>query len=177
MFGRGASCGLCNRARVIGTAVNPLAPAPQTPAGSGCRLPGCGLFGRNQGPAYAPPMACAPAPMCAPSYGPGYAEAPSGYAAPGIYNGECADPGYSAAMPGDCGCRSDCGGTCGSVNNGGAAFQGGTVDPYLNGGFSGGAVMQGDGFQSRGYDSRRFDEQGDRIISQDPLPPGMQFTN
>lgn len=173
MFGRGAGCGLCNRARAIGTAVNPLAPAPQTPAGSGCRLPGCGLFGRNQSPAYAPPMAYAPAPMCAPSYGPDYAQA----------QGEYADPGYSSAMPGDCSCGSDCGGTCGSVNQGGAAFQGGAVDPYLgSGSYQGGAVMQGDGFQSRGYDARRFDEQGDRIISQDPMPSemgasGMQFTN
>lgn len=183
MFGRGASCGLCNRARAIGTAINPLAAAPTpAPAAPGCRLPGCGLFGRNQTPGYAPPTAYAPAPMCAPtyapSYNPSYAEGQGGYAAPGYYDGECADPGYSAAMPGDCGCGTACGGTCGSANNGGGAYEGGVVDPYLgNGGYSGGNVMQGDGFQSRNYGARRFDDQGDRIISQDPMPSGMEYTN
>ncbi len=195
MFGRGARCGLCNRARAIGTAINPLAaapaPAPTAAAAPGCRLPGCGLFGRNQAPnyapTYAPPTAYAPAPACAPNYAPNYGNCQGGYAAPGYaapnyaHDG-CASEGYSSAMPSDCGCGVSCGGNCGSSYQGGVMYDGSGVDPYLgsgavNGGYQGGGSMQGDGFQPRNYRANRYDEQGDRIISEDPMPSGIEYLN
>ncbi len=184
LFGRGASCGLCNRARAIGTAINPLAAAPAprpmgAPPAPGCRIPRCGLFGRNQTPTHAPPAACAPAPTCAPSYGPSYGGGQGGYAGPSYANGDCVSEGYSAAMPGDCGCGTSCGGNCGAYN-GGVMYDRGVVDPYLgsgatNGGYQGGEVIQGDGFQARSYGARRFDDQGDQIISEDPMPAGIEY--
>jgi hypothetical protein len=59
-------------------------------------------------------------------------------------------------------------------------YDRGVVDPYLgsgtiNGGYQGGEAIQGDGFESRRYGARRFDDQGDQIISEDPLPAGIEY--
>lgn len=61
-------------------------------------------------------------------------------------------------------------------------YDRGVVDPYLgsgtnNGAYQGGAVLQGDGFQPRNYEARRFDDQGDLIISEESLPAGIEYRN
>ncbi len=78
-------------------------------------------------------------------------------------------------MAGNCECESPCGGTCGSLNGGGF------VDPYLgsgavNGGYQG-EVLQGDRFLPRSHETRRYDSQGDRIISEEPLPSAIEYLN
>ncbi|MCM2374017.1 hypothetical protein [Aporhodopirellula aestuarii] len=176
-FGRGARCGLCSRAGAVGTAINPLAPPPNTvpvaPAAPLFNAPRCRLFGRNAAPTYAPPVAVAPMAPCQGVCQDGYAG--------GAYVDDC----YSAGMAGDCG--SPCGGQCGGSSYGGVQYDGGVVDPYLgsgvyDGGYTNGGVIQSDDFQPRTYESRRYspgqyDAQGDRIISVDPLPPGSQILN
>lgn len=175
LFGRGARCGLCNRGAVPAP-VNPAAPAQ--PAAPGCGLlPRCGLFGRKPAPTHTPPVACTP-----PA---GYAPLPTrpdvcrdGNTGQGYVGSGCVDGGYSMGMGGDCGC---------APGYGAAPSQGGVVDPYLRGGvnnggypidgdYSGG-VIQGDGFQPRTYQSNRVDEHGDRIISEEPLPPGARVVD
>ncbi|MEM9585786.1 MAG: hypothetical protein AAGA03_00780 [Planctomycetota bacterium] len=87
-FGRGASCGLCNRLSTAGQALNPFAPAPTAPA-------------------IAPPQA--PCNTCPAPYASGYAAAPTYAPAPQVDCG-CA-PGYIGSGVYGSACPSD---VCGS---------------------------------------------------------------
>jgi len=167
LFGRGAGCGLCNRIGAVGNAINPLAPAPGVAPVAGVAPPkrGCGLFNRNPAPIYAPPVACAPAPNCANEcVGSGY-----GY-------GGYVDNGYASAMPGDC---QSC------TSHGG--YESGVVhDPYLAApvmgneypvdGYSNGGIPSGGWYDRNNapYGARKFDSQGDEIISESPMPAGAR---
>lgn len=163
VFGRGAQCGLGNRG-AIAAPVNPYAPAqPAAP----CRLiPRCGLFNRNPAPTYTPPFASAPPANCAPM-----ATCPD-ICQDGYVGSGCVEGDYSVGMGGGCGYGQGFGG----VN-----YQGGVVDPYLggvnNGGYPTGGVIQGDRFQPRTYQSNKVDSYGDRIISEEPLPPGARIVD
>ncbi|TWT93044.1 hypothetical protein [Neorhodopirellula pilleata] len=169
LFGRGAQCGLCNRIGAVGNAINPLAPAPGI-APSTCGAPpsrGCGLFNRNPAPVYAPPVACSPVPCGDECVGSGY-----GY-------GGYVDGGYVSGMPGDCQ-------TCAPYGG----YESGAVhDPYLSApvigneypvdGYSGGGIPSEGWYQrpTTPYGARKFDSQGDEIISESPLPPGARFAD
>lgn len=179
LFGRGASCGLCNRIGAAGNALNPLAPAPGMAAPTaGCGTPGrsgCGLFNRNRAPAYAPPVAYAP--TCNEGCGSGYV------------GGHYGDGGYAVGMVGDC---ESCNTGISYGESYGGYHEGVVTDPYLGspsygspvmggeypvGGTYQGGVIQGDNFYDRNYSSRKVDSQGDVIVSESPLPPGAQLLN
>lgn len=162
LFGRGAPCGLCNRIGAVGTALNPLAPSPvSAPAPCGpAPNRGCGLF--NRGPAVPPPGPYAP-----------YASAPT------CHDG-CVGSGYDQG-----GYAVGTAGRCESCNSYGAYHEGGVVDPYLNGTVTEGPVVngqyqggpiQGDNFYDRNnYRARKFDSQGDEIISEGSMPTGARY--
>lgn len=161
LFGRGARCGLCSK---IG-AINPFSgPAAYAPA----------------------PYAVAPCETC-PS-GPVYAQGPM-IGGPSIGHSMGSAPcetchesgGYAVGMGGEATCGYEGGVIYGDSMHGGGTVYGGSSDPYLNGssipfqpsnqGMQGMQSMPGDNFNAR-----RFDSSGDRIISQDPLPPGAQLS-
>jgi len=155
-FGRGARCGLCSRLGTAGQALNPLAPSPTT------RAP-CGAAPYAPAAPYAAAPAYAPAPTCGMGGG-----APGPMAYGGNACGSGISGGYSVGMPADCGCGSE-------SYPSGANYYGGS--DYVTPGYETvvpNGVIEGDNFQNRAYGARRYDSQGDWIVQEEQVPPGVR---
>ena len=179
MFGRGARCGLCQR--LSAPLSNPApAYAPQAPCGTAPYAPA----------PYTPaPYAAAPYAPAAPTCSQPVVTAPSGdcgcngYA----YGG---DVSYGSAYSGGCECEAYGGGTCLGESYGGVVhdpyLSSGTVVPYsgqvIDGGIVGDQVIPGTSYPSSPAQiqpddfgpatSRKFDTDGNKILWEEPLPPG-----
>ena len=155
LFGRGARCGLCN---TLSNVTPQFGNTMQAPYGQQTYAPqsaapsrGCGLtrlFGRGQANA---------APTCGPC-GEGH-----------------------VMQYGDCGCGNVCGNSCG-----GGTYGGVVTDPYMSGQVIDGSMpyegqIVGEStypgsaapIQSDDFSARKFDSDGNRILWEEPLPPGV----
>ena len=148
LFGRGASCGLCNRVGAIGNALNPLSnntrpynPAPVSTAPT-CGTPACGTPTCGSTPyAVGMPADCG----CQGTVDPYLGGNVDPYLSSGYYPAETVVPGTQTILPGTTGYPIDSYGT-------------------------------GSSWQPR-VQSRRVDMHGDMILHEDPLPPGAQLVN
>ncbi|MCO8121494.1 hypothetical protein NHH03_07080 [Stieleria sp. TO1_6] len=180
LFGQGAQCGLCNR---VAAPFQPLAPSA-VPAGPRCNTP------TYLQPRFAPQQQrCAPE-RCAPErYGPApYAQGPS--------QGSCGCNQSPCQTPNQC---NSCGNGSGYGPSGETVINGYGYDPYssdvIGNGVVSDTVIEGQPIYSdtwmpapldssgvranypnyeQGY---KLDDQGDRIIQEDPLPPGAFGVN
>ncbi len=191
LFGRGARCGLCNRASTPAPPPAMQAPCGQTPyAAPAYGAPQC------QTPAYQGSVVTAPASGCGCNGNTGNVDGGQAYA--GNPCGSCGDGGQAYAGNSCGGCADygmtygggECGGDCGNVVGGYGPV---VTDPYTNGGIVGGSVpyngvvgeqviggqvypgtsapIQSDNFDAR-VNSQKFDSDGNRILWEQPLPQG-----
>ncbi|MFK8112368.1 MAG: hypothetical protein AB8B91_09205 [Rubripirellula sp.] len=169
LFGRGARCGLCNKL--------PSIPRPQF--GNVMQAP-CGqtpYTAQPQTPQYAAPAYQAPQTGCGCNQ----------YADQGHISGETCGSCYGSAYSGNCGCGN------GAVVDGYAPMA---SDPYLNGGVVNGEIIQNGGqiygeqiiggsmynnvvpngvpVQSDSFNARKVDTDGNKILWEQPLPPGAK---
>lgn len=161
LFGRGARCGLCNK----------LSSIPRPQFGNVMQAP-CGQTPYT-------PAAPAPQQYAAPAYQP---QSTCGcnnntYGAPAYSAGETCGTCYSAAHSGiDCGCNS-------GVNSYAPAM----TDPYGGGQVihDGGAIYGGEVYGGQvvpnsptimgdSFNARKVDADGNKILWEEPLPPGTK---
>ncbi len=186
MFGRGARCGLCNDARGTLRNLNPLARQNQVQSGPLAQAPpliGGRCRSRNVTPPannYGPQVKSGGEAVCGVEAGCGMEQAP-------VACNSC--PPYGAAMGNYDSTMADP-----YLNGDGQIIDGQIIDGQIidgqiidGGNVIGGGVVNGQAIDSSGawlprgdssvYSANKYDQDGHRIISEDPLPPGAVPAN